>query len=137
MRLAVRPKNLQIPKQIAKQDLRCRYLSTRPPRACVTRLLAFGVLDDHTTWLPGASRAVWRITRSISSQQIAKDLNQQGIDEQMSEFDGAVAADKEKQIRAPWQREGADTPPVKRQRSAGAMTKGRSALLGLCRIRAL
>jgi hypothetical protein len=36
-----------------------------------------------------------------------------------------VAEDKGKQIRTPWMREGADEPPVARQRSAGAMTKGK------------
>jgi hypothetical protein len=28
------------------------------------------------------------------------------------------------QARTPWHREGSDKPPVKRMRSAGAMTKG-------------
>ncbi|KAJ4359606.1 uncharacterized protein N0V89_000161 [Didymosphaeria variabile] len=32
---------------------------------------------------------------------------------------------KDKQIRSPWNREGSDVPPVARQRSAGAMTKGK------------
>ena len=139
MRTAVPRKNLQIPKQIAKQHLPCRYLSTRPPLACATRfkLPASGFRNDLTKCSPAALRAVWWTTRSISSQQKAKDLNQQGIDEQMSEFDDAIAEEREKQIRAPWQREGADTPPVKRQRSAGAMTKGRWTFLALHRICAL
>lgn len=64
-------------------------------------------------------------SRSITYAQKAKDLNQQGIDAQMSEYDTAIADEKEKQTRAPWHREGADTPPVRRQRSAGAMTKGK------------
>ena len=63
--------------------------------------------------------------RSITYEQKAKDLNQQGIDAQMSEYDTAIADEKEKQTRAPWHREGADTPPVRRQRSASAMTKGK------------
>ena len=36
----------------------------------------------------------------------------------------AIAQEKEKQTRAPWHREGSNKPPVARQRSAGAMTKG-------------
>lgn len=62
--------------------------------------------------------------RFVSHEQTAKDLNQQGVDEALSDFDHAVGEEKEKQTRAPWHRQGADTPPVRRQRSAGAMTKG-------------
>ena len=66
-------------------------------------------------------------TRGISGEQTARDLNQQGIDEALSDFDTAVAEEgKDKQQRAPWHRQGAQEPPVKRQRSAGAMTKGKS-----------
>jgi hypothetical protein len=65
-------------------------------------------------------------TRLASSDQKAKDLNQQGVDNEMSKFDDAVDAEREKQARTPWHREGADKPPVSRPRSASAMTKGRS-----------
>ena len=54
----------------------------------------------------------------------ARALNQKGIDEQVAAFDDAIEEEREKQVRAPWHREGTDQPPVKRQRSAGAMTKG-------------
>jgi hypothetical protein len=64
-------------------------------------------------------------TRLASSDQKAEDLNQQGVDNEMSEFDDAVDAEKEKQARTPWHREGADKSPVSRPRSASAMTKGR------------
>lgn len=44
------------------------------------------------------------------------------------EYDGRLdeklGEQAEKQSRTPWHREGADRPPVKRMRSAGAMTKG-------------
>lgn len=66
--------------------------------------------------------------RFISHEQTARDLNQQGVDEALSDFDTAIEEEKEKQTRAPWHRQGADTPPVRRQRSAGAMTKGRVSL---------
>ena len=62
----------------------------------------------------------YRQVRRSTYEQAARDLNQKGIDDQLAEFDDA----KEKQTKAPWHREGADTPPVERQRSAGAMTKG-------------
>lgn len=41
-----------------------------------------------------------------------------------SKLDDAIMQEKEKQTRAPWQREGSSVPPVARRRSAGAMTKG-------------
>lgn len=63
--------------------------------------------------------------RFVSHEQTAKDLNQRGVDEALSDFDTAIGQEKEKQIRTPWHRQGADTPPVRRQRSAGAMTKGK------------
>ncbi|KAL9027650.1 MAG: hypothetical protein Q9196_003857 [Gyalolechia fulgens] len=52
----------------------------------------------------------------------AKDHPQEGNNGQESDF---IAQQKEKQSQAPWHREGSDTPPVARQRSAGAMTKGK------------
>ena len=58
--------------------------------------------------------------------QAAKDLNQKGLDDQESQLDHAISQEKEKQLRTPWHREGSNVPPVKRQRSAGAMTKGSS-----------
>lgn len=41
-----------------------------------------------------------------------------------SKLDDAIVQEKEKQTRAPWNREGSSVPPVARRRSAGAMTKG-------------
>src|SRR5690348_2579404 len=49
-------------------------------------------------------------SRAASSEQKAKDLNQQGIDEALSEFDEAVVNDQDKQLRAPWHREGVAVP---------------------------
>ncbi|KIW89169.1 uncharacterized protein Z519_10021 [Cladophialophora bantiana CBS 173.52] len=63
--------------------------------------------------------------RSISHEQKAKDLNQQGVDDALSEFDSVLTDNGEKQQRTPWHRQGAEEPPVRRQRSAGAMTKGK------------
>lgn len=55
----------------------------------------------------------------------AKDLHQQSNDVQEPDLNTAIAQQKEKQTKAPWHREGSNTPPVARQRSAGAMTKGK------------
>jgi hypothetical protein len=63
--------------------------------------------------------------RSLSSNAIpAEELNNKISEEEQRDYDQRVAHDKQKQIRTPWHREGSDEPPVARQRSAGAMTKG-------------
>ncbi|KAB8336992.1 hypothetical protein FH972_021296 [Carpinus fangiana] len=55
----------------------------------------------------------------------AREADAGATNEELSHYDKQVAADKEKQIRTPWMREGSDKPPVHTQRSAGAMTKGK------------
>lgn len=54
----------------------------------------------------------------------SKEVPQEGDNAPETDIDEAIAQEKEKQTRAPWHREGSNTPPVARQRSAGAMTKG-------------
>lgn len=54
----------------------------------------------------------------------ASELNENITQEEKDHFAKKLAEDKSKQMRRPWHREGSDTPPVARQRSAGAMTKG-------------
>lgn len=65
----------------------------------------------------------------------AKELSKKGLDGEgegkgesddgfNSQIDNAINEEKELQARTPWHREGADQPPVRRNRSAGAMTKG-------------
>lgn len=71
----------------------------------------------------------------------AKQLNQQGLDDQERELkkesaeqqdgfdnqiDNAIGQHEELQARTPWHREGSDKPPAKRLRGASAMTKGSS-----------
>lgn len=60
-----------------------------------------------------------------TSSQPAAEVHQEPTQEELSHFDRAVAEDKNRQIRTPWMRDGSDEPPVARQRSAGAMTKGK------------
>jgi hypothetical protein len=70
---------------------------------------------------------------ATNHEETAKSLNQKGLDAQESEFnDAAIAEAKEKQTRTPWHREGSNLPPVRRLRSAGAMTKGTRQLLIVC-----
>jgi hypothetical protein len=82
---------------------------------------------NSLAWTPlSRVKSVTCQSRRVSHEQTAKDLNQQGVDEALSDFDAALAEDTEKQHRAPWHRQGVEEPPVRRQRSAGAMTKGRA-----------
>lgn len=84
----------------------------------------------HLSCVVPVASSKWHLqTRSSSSDQKAKDLNQQGKDKELAEFDDAIETEKEKQTRAPWHREGADQPPVSQDRSAAVMTKGE--LLGM------
>ncbi|CAA9956570.1 hypothetical protein CFE70_000171 [Pyrenophora teres f. teres 0-1] len=62
---------------------------------------------------------------SNSNARPASELNENITQEEKDHFAKKLQEDKGKQIRTPWHREGSDTPPVKRQRSAGAMTKGK------------
>ena len=62
--------------------------------------------------------------RYQSQSPLARRLNQKGVDAEETSLDDQLAKEKEKQVRTPWHREGATKPPVARQRSAGAMTKG-------------
>ena len=92
------------------------------------------------TPLPLLSLRAFSTTRSLFSEEDAtskaKALNQKGLDEQVDGFhrqiDDAIGEAKELQARTPWHREGSDQPPVKRNRSAGAMTKGMSLPIFLC-----
>jgi hypothetical protein len=61
-----------------------------------------------------------------SNARPASELNDNITQEEKDHFAKKLEEDKGKQIRTPWHREGSDTPPVARQRSAGAMTKGTS-----------
>lgn len=60
-----------------------------------------------------------------SNARPAADLNHNITQEEKDHFAKKLNEDKGKQIRTPWHREGSDLPPVARQRSAGAMTKGK------------
>ncbi|KAL9077332.1 MAG: hypothetical protein Q9157_003368 [Trypethelium eluteriae] len=67
-----------------------------------------------------------RESGSVSSySQPASELNHDVGKEEIQHYDRLVAESKYKQIRTPWHRDGSDEPPVKKQRSAGAMTKGK------------
>lgn len=104
------------------QSSACAYLTLRAQQHLQTNSRR-PTISKYTAC--GATSSPQKSSRKISNEQRAKDLNQQGVDEALSNFDSAVADEREKQVRTPWHREGVDKPPVRRQRSAGAMTKGK------------
>jgi hypothetical protein len=67
-----------------------------------------------------------------SNARPASELNNNITQEEKDHFAKKLQEDKGKQIRTPWHREGSDVPPVGRQRSAGAMTKGLSCTAPNC-----
>jgi calcium uniporter protein, mitochondrial len=73
------------------------------------------------------TRAQQRSSSASSADARARDLHEKATADEMAEFDGELEHHKERQKYRPWHREGADQPPVRRQRSAGAMTKGEHA----------
>lgn len=85
----------------------------------------------HSTSLLRASTRSFSASATVKKEDFtarAKELHQKSADEHEdafnSQIDNAIGQAKELQARTPWHREGSDKPPVKRMRSAGAMTKG-------------
>lgn len=106
-----------------------------------SRLHFFTQYSRHT-WLPIESRPLLRPRSYVSTSRgernsskpcdydnanarPADDLNHNITQEEKDHFAKKLREDKGKQIRTPWHREGSDLPPVHRQRSASAMTKGK------------
>lgn len=73
---------------------------------------------------PLTSAALRRVPARPEALQSSK-TDSKVTEEEATEFEKALAQDKDKQIRRPWHRDGSDQPPVSRGRSAGAMTKGK------------
>ena len=65
-------------------------------------------------------------SRYTSSEAKARSLHEKATADEMEEYNSEVEHYKQRQQERPWHREGVDSPPVRRQRSAGAMTKGSS-----------
>lgn len=94
-------------------------------RASPCRARVFQHLDTKIKVHHHLDSRPWLQVRFSSSVETAKSLNQAGIDKQLHEYDATIAEEQEKQRKAPWHREGSQDPPVRRPRSAGAMTKGK------------
>ena len=94
------------------------------PQASATLTSSNPLISRYPVRIFSISRAKWK--EDYASQ--AKALNQKSLDEHEEGFnnqiDNAIGEAEELQARTPWHREGSDRPPVKRMRSASAMTKG-------------
>ena len=64
-------------------------------------------------------------TEPASHAQPASSLSQNVTQPEKNHFDRIEAESKDRQMRSPWMRAGSDRAPVYRNRSAGAMTKGK------------
>ncbi|MCJ1427286.1 hypothetical protein MMC29_005189 [Sticta canariensis] len=77
----------------------------------------------------GSPYRAFRLSTALSTEgknrDAADDSAKKTLDSKRFDLEDAVAQEKEKQTRTPWHREGSNLPPVARQRSAGAMTKGK------------
>lgn len=77
---------------------------------------------------------IWQQQKRLSSSSLpVRNISQQDPEEELSEFQRDIEAEKEKQARTPWHREGVDQPPVSRPRSASAMTRGNICISKYCR----
>lgn len=102
------------------------------PQLCTRQLPSTGIFRARTnppvahlrSSFSTASRLRIETYADKSYTQPSENLNQDVTKAEEEHFEKQVADNKAKQIRTPWHREGSDTPPVARQRSASAMTKG-------------
>ena len=122
MRATVYKLGTQTVKHQGTAALKNSYCKFVPIRKSIPCLTTYSSLQSRLR--SQRETVAYQVVRRISSEQKARDLNQQGIDEQEASLDDSLSEEKEKQIRTPWHREGVDESPVRRQRSAGAMTKG-------------
>ncbi|KAF1967104.1 DUF607-domain-containing protein [Bimuria novae-zelandiae CBS 107.79] len=95
----------------------------RPPATqCYERVQLRSFAFSARLWLDDKHQYDY----SSPNSRPAIELDQNLSEEEQSDYDKRLKDSvKERQIRVPWMREGSDTPPVARQRSAGAMTKGK------------
>ncbi|KAI9700046.1 MAG: hypothetical protein M1836_002580 [Candelina mexicana] len=118
----------------------CHLITPTTPKVISASLIGALRLQDHACFLarksqvgklsPSYQRRAYPSSSSLlyadaSYKQVAKELNQKGLDQQQADLDSQVTEQKEKQIRTPWHREGSAVAPVSRQKSAGTMTKGK------------
>ena len=111
-------------KQTSQTLFSSRLLLTPKSYAAPSRHLHPSIVNhpvpiDHLTLWSSANRLSKR--RRL---EVVTGFHQKRQIRGESTIEKAIGAEKEKQNKAPWHREGSDMPPVARQRSAGAMIKG-------------
>lgn len=115
--------------KMQKQLLQAFFVSSRPllmPKSCgvCSSLLHYSTIH-HSGCLDRLT--LWNSANGPLHRECLKPVNglcQRRQIRRKSTIESAIGQEREKQTRAPWHREGSDIPPVARQRSAGAMTKG-------------
>ena len=115
--------------KMQKQLWQAFNVSSRPllmPKSCGVRssLLHLSTIH-HSACLERLT--LWSSANGSLKRECLKPVNglcQKRQIRRESTIESAIGQEREKQTRAPWHREGSDLPPVARQRSAGAMTKG-------------
>ena len=115
--------------KMQKQLLQAPFVSSQSlltPKGCGvrSRLLHYSKIN-HSGSLDRLT--LWSFANGPSKRErlnLANGLYQKSQIRRESTIESAIGQEREKQTRAPWHREGSDIPPVARQRSAGAMTKG-------------
>jgi len=114
-----------LPRASTFPTARCAPLFTRNSPRISIQLRASSQFRCYATKPRGVDKETDKYgDYSNSNARPAADLNENITQEEKDHFAKKLKEDKGKQIRTPWHREGSDLPPVARQRSAGAMTKG-------------
>ncbi|KAF2739751.1 hypothetical protein EJ04DRAFT_508609 [Polyplosphaeria fusca] len=110
-----------------RQPTLSRFAPPRPTVANLTaasspkQLRSFSIASHHRVQLDGGRYN----NHDSSNARPAAELDHNVTQEEQDDYNRRLQEDKGKQIRTPWHRDGSDTPPVARQRSAGAMTMGK------------
>ncbi|CAI6316702.1 unnamed protein product [Periconia digitata] len=94
------------------------------PRPLDRQLLGHARCFNNTPFARIEPRPLRAGSADSTNATPAEELNNEITQEEKDDYEKQLA-DKTRQMRAPWNREGSDVPPVARQRSAGAMTKGK------------
>ncbi|KAI4660875.1 hypothetical protein J4E81_005649 [Alternaria sp. BMP 2799] len=115
-----------LPRASTFPTARCAPLFTRNSPRISIQLRASSQFRCYATKPRGVDKETDKYgDYSNSNARPAADLNENITQEEKDHFAKKLKEDRGKQIRTPWHREGSDLPPVARQRSAGAMTKGK------------
>nr|POE47103.1 calcium uniporter protein 6, mitochondrial [Quercus suber] len=112
------------PTQAACWTAGCRVLSQRRHAiSCISHRSLTTTPSRHVKIKD--DQALTKGTDDSSYSQPASNVSQDISPEEKDHFKRLEKDSRIKQVRSPWTREGSDLPPVARNRSAGAMVKGK------------